>query len=79
VCRIRRAIILEPSNHWSSPIGADDTLIRKLKNFANKRGTATYEVTGAVSPQDLRSVISSAEDLHKKVIEWLQQNHPELL
>ncbi len=60
-------------------IGADDTLIRKLKNFANKRGMATYEVAGAVSAQELRSVISSAEELHKRVIEWLRQNHPELL
>jgi uncharacterized protein (UPF0332 family) len=60
-------------------IGADDTFIRRLKNFANKRGTATYEVAGAVSAQELRSVITSAEELHKRVIDWLQLNHKELL
>jgi hypothetical protein len=60
-------------------VGADGVLIRRFKNFATKRGTATYEVAGAVSAQELQSVISSAEDLHKRVIEWLRQTHPELL
>jgi hypothetical protein len=60
-------------------IGANDTFIRRLKNFANKRGTATYEVAGAVTAQELRSVITSAEELHNQVIDWLHLNYRELL
>jgi uncharacterized protein (UPF0332 family) len=60
-------------------IRADDKLIRKLKNFANKRGTAIYEVAGAVSEQEVRSIIAAAEDLHNRVIQWFNEHHPELL
>jgi hypothetical protein len=45
-------------------VGADGAFIRRLKNFATKRGAATYEVAGAVSAQELQ---------------WMRQTHPELL
>ena len=60
-------------------IGADDSLIRRLKVFARTRGKATYEVAGAVSEQDLTAAIKSADELYSKVMQWMRQTHPELL
>ncbi len=60
-------------------IAADDGEIRKLKAFANQRGTATYDAAGAVSASQLRAAIRSAERLQERVMAWLQERHPELL
>jgi uncharacterized protein (UPF0332 family) len=60
-------------------IGANDRFIRRLKNFSHKRGTATYEVAGAVSEEEVNSVIATAEELHNTVMQWIQGKHAELL
>jgi hypothetical protein len=60
-------------------IGTDDSAIRKLKVFANQRGTATYDAAGAISGSQLRGAIRSAQDLYHRVMAWLRDRHPELL
>lgn len=60
-------------------MGADGRLIRKLKAFAVKRGQATYDFAGAISQQELQSIITTAEDLHKTVMRWLKEKHADLL
>jgi uncharacterized protein (UPF0332 family) len=62
-----------------STIGADDSEIRKLKAFANQRGTATYDAAGAISSGQLRGAIRSAQELHQRVIAWLHEHHPNLM
>jgi hypothetical protein len=60
-------------------MGADGRLIRKLKAFAVKRGQATYDFAGAISQQELGSIITTAEDLHKTAMQWLKEKHADLL
>jgi hypothetical protein len=60
-------------------IGADGSLIRRLKAFANRRGKATYDAAGMISEQDLRSVIRTAGELQQAVMKWLREHHAELL
>jgi hypothetical protein len=60
-------------------IQAEPKLIRKLLAFSKKRNATSYDAAGSVSEQDLEQVIEVAEELHRSVMTWLQQQHPELL
>lgn len=60
-------------------LGANGSLIRKLKTFATKRGKATYDVAGSVSADRLRGVLRAALELERMVLDWLRQHHPQLL
>lgn len=60
-------------------IGADGRLVRKLKAFTAKRAQATYDFAGVISKDELRSIIATAEDLHRTVMQWLKEKHPNLL
>jgi hypothetical protein len=53
--------------------------VQKLKVLNNKRNKSSYDVAGAVSDQDLRSVMQVAAELQADLQAWLRKEHPELL
>ena len=55
------------------------TFIQKLKVLSNKRNRSSYDVAGAVSEQDLQSMMKLAAQLRDKLHAWLSKEHPELL
>ncbi len=59
-------------------IRADAKLIRKLLAFSKKRNVASYDSAGSISNQELKDILSTAEDLRYTVESWLQTAHPEL-
>jgi hypothetical protein len=60
-------------------IAADDKTIRKILAFSKKRNAASYDAAGSVSNEDLKQILSTAEDLSESVHAWLKKTHPELL
>jgi len=54
-------------------------LIHKFKTFNNKRNKSVYDVAGAISDQELQSMVSLASELKNSAIAWLREIHPELL
>ena len=55
------------------------TFVQKLKVMSNKRNRSNYDVAGAVSDQDLQSMMKLAADLQSRLRAWLRKEHPELL
>jgi hypothetical protein len=64
---------------WLSNLNPDARLIHRLKAFSRKRNATSYDSAGNVSSEELRSLIKTADALHRQVIAWLQDNHPGLL
>ena len=60
-------------------IGASKGAVHHLLALSKKRNISNYDVAGAVSDQDLEQTIKLATELRAQVIEWLKNNHPELL
>ena len=58
---------------------ARERWVRKIKAHSQKRNAASYDVAGAVSPNDLAQAIRDLDSLEKQVTAWLEQKHPELL
>jgi len=54
-------------------------IIQKFKTFNNKRNKSVYDVAGAISDQELQSLVSLAKELKNNTIAWLREVHPELL
>jgi len=54
-------------------------IIQKFKTFNNKRNKSVYDVAGAISDQELQSMVSLAKELKNNTIAWLREVHPELL
>jgi hypothetical protein len=54
-------------------------VIQKVKTFNNKRNKSVYDVAGAVTDQELESMVKLAIELRDCAIVWLQSSHPELL
>ena len=54
-------------------------VIQRFKTFNNKRNKSVYDVAGAVSDQDLESMVKLVIELRDSAIAWLQSSHPELL
>lgn len=54
-------------------------IVQKFKTFNNKRNKSVYDVSGAVSNQELESMVRLACELKEKTIAWLREMHPELL
>lgn len=57
----------------------DAKIIQKFKTFNNKRNRSVYDVAGAISDQELQSMVSLANELKNSTIAWLREVHPELL
>jgi hypothetical protein len=60
-------------------IGADAAFIERFHSFRKKRSIATYSQAGCVSEQELSEMIALEEYLRKRVMDWMQKEHPELL
>ncbi len=43
-----------------------------------KRNTVEYDRIGGATGEDVLELVEFTRDLRKEVLEWLQQNHPEL-
>ena len=54
-------------------------IIQKFKTFNNKRNKSVYDVAGAISNQELESMILLASELKKNTIAWLRELHPKLM
>jgi uncharacterized protein (UPF0332 family) len=57
----------------------DNRFIEKFDKFRKKRNLSDYEMIGVVSEYEANETLNMARELHDMLIEWLQQNHPELL
>jgi len=60
-------------------IGASSKTVQMLKTFSRKRNTANYDMSGAVSEQELQQMQKLASELRGQVRAWLEKNHPNLL
>ena len=60
-------------------IKADSKLIQKMKTLSKKRNATSYDSAGNVSKQELELAIKTAAELQRKVVAWLEKNHPDLL
>ena len=60
-------------------IGADAKLIAQLDGFRKKRNISDYERAGMVSEQEVKEMVTLAENLRASVRKWLHTNYPELL
>ena len=60
-------------------IKADARLIQRMKTLSKKRNATSYDSAGNVSEQELQIAMKTAIELHREVVAWLRENHPELL
>lgn len=60
-------------------IKADAKLIQRMKTLSKKRNATSYDSAGNVSKQELEIAMRTAIELQRRVVAWLQKNHPELL
>lgn len=54
-------------------------LIRSFSALNNKRNKSVYDVAGAISDQDLETVLKLADELNDATLAWLRKEHPELV
>ncbi len=45
----------------------------------SKRNTVEYDYVGAVTQDDVRELIGFVKELKNSVLDWLKENHPELI
>jgi hypothetical protein len=57
----------------------DAKTISRFNTFRRKRNIADYERVGIVSEKEIRGMLALAKELRAKVVEWLTENHPELI
>jgi len=57
----------------------DTGTIQKLNKFRQKRNISDYEMIGMVSGQEVKEMVSLAQELRTRVVDWLKKNHPELV
>ena len=57
----------------------DAKTIDRLNTFRRKRNIADYERVGMVSEKEIGSMLALARELRATVVEWLKENHPELV
>jgi len=60
-------------------IGAEPDLVRIFDTFRKKRNIGTYHRVGSVSDKEAAEMLNLAGDLQKRVMQWLQSNHSDLL
>ncbi len=60
-------------------VGTDERLVTTLDAFRKKRNLGEYERAGIASDADAAEMRKLAERLRDDVVEWLQENHPDLL
>lgn len=60
-------------------IGADPALVQQLDHFRRKRNQSAYEHAGLASSTEADEMVVLAQYLRSLVLEWLQQEHPDLV
>lgn len=60
-------------------INAEPKLIQRMKMLSKKRNATSYDSAGNVSNQELELAIKTATELQRKVVAWLEKNHPDLI
>jgi hypothetical protein len=60
-------------------LGLERELIIALHAVRKKRHSASYDAAGTVSKLEVNETIELAEELKVYLIDWLKNNHPELL
>lgn len=74
----------EGSHYWTIQslafiLPLDTSTIRKFNKFRQKRNISGYEMIGMISQQEVAEMIDLAKELHGIVLEWLANNHTELI
>ncbi|MGH9446625.1 MAG: hypothetical protein ACRD3O_12970 [Terriglobia bacterium] len=59
-------------------IAADGQFIQQLDAFRKKRNLSSYEFGGAISDREAEEMAALAEDLNKRVRDWIRKKHPQL-
>jgi len=57
----------------------DAKTINRFNTFRRKRNIADYERVGMVSEKEIGRMLALAKKLRATVVEWLKENHPELV
>jgi len=60
-------------------IRANANVVTQLDQFRKKRNISDYERAWTVSDQEVKEMLSLAENLNASVRKWLRANHPELV
>lgn len=60
-------------------IGVDSSTILKLETVQKKRNISDYEHAGAVSDREAQDALDIAKEIYKRIVVWLQVEHPELM
>jgi hypothetical protein len=60
-------------------IGADASTILKLEAVQKKRNINDYEHAGAVSDREAQDALDIAKEIYKRILVWVQAEHPELM
>jgi hypothetical protein len=60
-------------------IGAEASLIQKLRVLSRKRNATSYDSAGNISQHELDEMIQVAHQLLRTVLTWLHGHHPEQL
>jgi hypothetical protein len=63
----------------SMTAGTSQTTIQMLKTLSRKRNRANYDMTDAISDQELSQILKLATALRSEIVTWLEKNHPDLL
>jgi len=71
--------VVHPIESLELTIKADARLIQRMKTLSKKRNATSYDSAGNVSEQELQIAMRTAIELHREVVAWLRENHPELL
>jgi len=60
-------------------LNADPATILKIEAVQKKRNVSEYERAGAVSNREAQDALDLAKTICKRVRDWLQTKHPELM
>jgi hypothetical protein len=60
-------------------IQAKSNLINQLDTFRKKRNIGGYEAAGRISQQEADEMKKLAKDLYDQIVNWLHQNHSNLI
>ncbi len=60
-------------------VGLDPILVDILDGVRRKRNQSNYARAGTTSASEAAEVVSLATELRERVLNWLEQKHPELL
>jgi hypothetical protein len=63
----------------SYTIKAAPDIIAEFDLFRKKRNISSYERMGTISNSDADQMIALAEQIRELVLDWLRENHPDLL